>query len=76
MPVMLGFAYGILGWRPIPVAIAKHHQIPAFAGMTVKIALAKRSYQTGCWGWMPVWRSRASQGKPDQARALFERNRA
>jgi len=24
----------------------------------------------------PVWRSRASQGKPDQARALFERNRA
>jgi hypothetical protein len=24
----------------------------------------------------PVWRSRASQGKPEQARALSERNRA
>jgi hypothetical protein len=51
MAVMLGFANGILGWRPLPVALAKHHQIPVFAGMTVKIALAKRSYKTGSWGW-------------------------
>ena len=40
------------------------------------IALRRALLHNKFRGWMPVWRSRASQGKPDQARALSERNRA
>jgi len=60
MPAMLGCACGLPG-----CCMDKKRGANAKALMSYK------------WrGLDPVWRSRASQGKPEQARALCERNRA